>query len=54
MQTNELDLYVFIATGYGLLESQNRHSVHTSQIEMLNWVLLQKSQALIVTPWQCI
>lgn len=47
-----LDLYVFIALGYGVLESQiNTLSTH-HKTEMLNRVLLQKSQALIIVPWQ--
>lgn len=47
-----LDLFVFIALGYGVLESQiNTLSTH-HKTEMLNRVLLQKSQALIIAPWQ--
>ena len=54
MQTNELDLCVFIALGYGALEAQiNTLSTH-HKTETLNWVLLQKSQASIVTPWRYI
>lgn len=54
MQTNEPDLYIFTAPGYGVLESQIDTVSSHHETEMLNWVLLQKSQALIVTPWQYI
>lgn len=54
IQTNELDLYVFIAPGYVVLESQIYTLSTHHKTKMFNWVLLQKSQAFIITPWQYI